>query len=77
MFMEEEVRRMIKEEAYQFGSQKDLAEEWDLSTGYISQVLTGKRPVTDYIANMFGLKRIPVFVPLSGEERNMEPKKAR
>jgi predicted DNA-binding protein (UPF0251 family) len=54
------LRRLVEEE----GSQTQAAAKLGISSGYLSEILTNGRPISDKVAKALGYERVVVYKPL-------------
>jgi predicted DNA-binding protein (UPF0251 family) len=54
------LRRLVDEE----GSQTQAAAKLGISSGYLSEILTNGRPISDKVAKALGYERVVVYKPL-------------
>jgi hypothetical protein len=58
VFDTHDVVRLLKAAVGREGSQAAFAKRHGVDRAYINMVLSGKRPVTDLIANVLGLRKV-------------------
>jgi predicted DNA-binding protein (UPF0251 family) len=61
------LRRLVEEE----GSQTQAAAKLGISSGYLSEILTNGKPISDKVAEALGYERVVVYKPLEkkGKEK--------
>lgn len=62
-----ELIEKVQELVEQLGSQAAAAIELDISPTYISDLLAGRRPATDKIAQQFGYQRVTIFKKVNND----------
>ena len=55
---QDEILEIIEEMVKKWGSQKEVAEQLEISNAYMSDILAGLRPVSDAVAKKLGYKRV-------------------
>lgn len=61
MLRESQAVNRLRQEVTRAGSQKALADEWEISKQYITDILKGRRSVSEAVALKMGLRREVVF----------------
>jgi hypothetical protein len=70
MFTEDEMRQHIQSQLDGYKSQRQLADELHVSPQFLSDIINGRRPVNDRVAEFFGRKRVVLFViPIKETEK--------
>jgi predicted DNA-binding protein (UPF0251 family) len=54
------LRRLVDDE----GSQTQAAAKLGISSGYLSEILTNGRPISDKVAKALGYERVVVYKPI-------------
>jgi predicted DNA-binding protein (UPF0251 family) len=54
------IRRLVETE----GSNTKAAAKLDISSGYLSEILSSNRPISDAVARKLGYERVVVYKPL-------------
>lgn len=54
------LRRLIEAE----GSQTKAAAKLDISSGYLSEILTSNRPISDGVAKKLGFEKVVLYKPI-------------
>lgn len=62
-----EIQKAILSVVYIEGSQKKAAAKLGVSPQYLSDIINGKREISDKIAAHFGVRRSRLFVPIGAE----------
>ena len=58
----DDLLKLILREIERLGSQKALADEIGISLGFLNDIVQGRAPVTQQVAEYFGYKKITGFV---------------
>lgn len=66
---QEEIAAIIEEMAKRWPHQKDLARQLEISNGYLSDILSRIRPVSDRVARKLGYRRIVKYTREGDIER--------
>lgn len=62
----DELMGMLRGAVQEAGTQKDAAHGFGISEQYLSDILLGRREISNRVANKFGLERAVVFVRRGG-----------
>ena len=72
MKTETEMLDVIRQAAEFYGSQKNLAKKMNVSQSYLSDILKGKREVSENVAAFFGFGRHVYFLSTAKPESEKE-----
>ena len=61
---EKEMVRMLKEYIKERGTQRVAAMDLGISPAFLSDMILGKREVSDSVARKFGFSKVYMFMPL-------------
>jgi predicted DNA-binding protein (UPF0251 family) len=64
------IRRLVESE----GSNTKAAARLDISSGYLSEILSSDRPISDKVARKLGYERVVVYKPLDKKGKDNERK---
>lgn len=58
---EDELLQLVRDLVSDFGNQKKAAENWGISDAYLSDILAGRRKISQQFAHKIGFKRQVVY----------------